>query len=99
MDFKVLITDAALDDLREIVRFVAEDDPDAARRLGSKLIAAGLSLGNMPERFPVHDNVRGIHKMSLPPYLIFYCSDSVANAVYILHFWHGARRPPPFGSQ
>ena len=43
MDFKVLITDAAGVDLREIVQFVAADDQAAALRLGQKLIAAGLS--------------------------------------------------------
>ena len=38
MDFKVLITDSALLDLQEIVQFVAQDDPAAAARLGTKLI-------------------------------------------------------------
>jgi plasmid stabilization system protein ParE len=97
MDFQVLITDAAVADLQQIVAFVAEDDPAAAQRLGAKLIAAGLSLRKMPERFPIHDSARGLHKMSLPPYLIFYRCDSAVSAVYILHFWHGARRPPRFG--
>lgn len=99
MDFKVLITDTAVADLREIVEFVAEDDGAAARKLGSKLIAAGLSLEKMPERFPVHDGIRAIHKMSLPPYLIYYRIDPAVGAVYILHFWHGARRQPRFRSQ
>jgi len=39
MDFKVLITDSALADLREIVEFIAQDDAQAAARLGEKLIA------------------------------------------------------------
>jgi plasmid stabilization system protein ParE len=30
MDFKVLITDAAVADLKDIVAFVAEDDPEAS---------------------------------------------------------------------
>ena len=98
MDFKVLITDAAVADLKDIVAFVAEDDPAAARRLGVKLIAAGMSLRKMPERFPVHDKVRSIHKMSLPPYLIYYQRDRAAASVYVLHFWHGARRAPRFRS-
>ena len=98
MDFKVLITDAAVADLREIVEFVAEDDRAAARKLGEKLIAAGLSLTRMPERFPYHDKARSIHKMSLPPYLVFYQCDPQAGAVYILYFWHGARRSPSFRS-
>ena len=34
MDFKVLIADGALPDLKEIVEFVAEDNREAAIRLG-----------------------------------------------------------------
>jgi plasmid stabilization system protein ParE len=32
MAWKVLITDSALADLREIVEFIAQDDPEAAER-------------------------------------------------------------------
>jgi plasmid stabilization system protein ParE len=48
MSFKVLIGDSALADLKEIVEFVAEDNRDAAVRLGEKLIAHALSLGTLP---------------------------------------------------
>jgi hypothetical protein len=34
MDFKVLIADSAIADLKQIVEFVAEDNPEAAVRLG-----------------------------------------------------------------
>ncbi|MDQ3199179.1 MAG: type II toxin-antitoxin system RelE/ParE family toxin [Verrucomicrobiota bacterium] len=71
MDFKVLITDAAVTDLREIVEFVAEDDRAAAKKLGEKLVAAGLSLTRMPERFPYHDKARSIHKNEPPAVLDF----------------------------
>ena len=62
MDFKVLITDSALADLREIVTFIAHDDPVAALRLGEKLIARALRLAANPERFALHDARRGIRK-------------------------------------
>jgi len=51
MDFKVLIADSAIADLKEIVEFVAEDNPEAASRLGEKLLAHALSLDSLPERF------------------------------------------------
>ena len=51
MDFKVLIADRAIADLKEIVEFVAEDNPDAAIRLGEKLIAHTMTLARMPQRF------------------------------------------------
>ena len=38
MDFKVLIAENAIADLQEIVEFVAQDDSEAAARLGNKLV-------------------------------------------------------------
>jgi toxin ParE1/3/4 len=96
MDFKVLIADSAIADLKEIVEFVAEDNPQAAIRLGEKLLARALSLGTLPERFPFHDRRRGIRKMPVSPFLIYYKCDEGASVVNILHFWHGARRQPEF---
>ena len=69
MDFKVLIAESAIADLKEIVEFVAQDDSDAAINLGNKLIARALSLRTMPQRFPFHDQQRWIRKMPLPPFL------------------------------
>lgn len=96
MDFQVLIADSALADLQGIVEFVAQDDRNAAIRLGDKLIDCALSLHKLLERFPFHDKVRGIRKMPISPFLIFYLCDEKAAAVTILHFWHGARRSPTF---
>lgn len=80
MDFKVLIADSAIANLKEIVEFVAEDNREAALRLGEKLLAHALSLATMP----------------LPPFLIYYVCDESASVVNILHFWHGARQRPEF---
>ena len=96
MDFQVLIADSALADLQGIVEFVAQDDRDAAIRLGDKLVDCALSLCTLPERFPFHDKSRGIRKLSISPFLIFYLCDEKATIVTILHVWHGARRSPAF---
>ena len=96
MGFKVLIAESAIADLKEIVEFVTQDDSNAAIRLGNKLVAHALSLRTMPQRFPFHDQQRGIRKMSSPPFLVFYTCDEAGGVVNILHFWHGARRSPQF---
>ena len=94
MGFKVRIAGSAIADLKEIVEFVAQDDSDAATRLGNKLVAHALSLATLPQRFSFHDQRRGIRKMPVPPFLIFYTCDEGRGVVNILHFWHGARRSP-----
>ncbi|MGZ5565219.1 MAG: type II toxin-antitoxin system RelE/ParE family toxin [Chthoniobacterales bacterium] len=98
MDFKVLITDSAIADLKTIVEFIAEDDQNAATRVGEKLINHALNLSTMPERFPLHDRTRGIRKMSAAPFLMFYTIDQTKSLVNILHFWHGARQSPRFSN-
>ena len=96
MEFKVLIGDAAIVDLKEIVEFVAHDDQDAAARVGEKLVQNAMGLATMPERFPFHDSSRGIRKMSSSPFRLFYTVDDREGVVNVLHFWHAARRPPRF---
>lgn len=98
MDYEVLITDAALADLRAIVEFVAQDDPVAATRLGEKLIDRALSLRVLPKRHAFHNAVLGIRKKPLSPYLLFYTCDDRRAVVNILHFWHGAREWPEFSA-
>jgi len=55
-----------------------------------------MGLANLPERHGFHDARRGIRKLPLPPYLLFYTCDKAAGVVNILHFWHGARLSPEF---
>lgn len=52
MDYKVIYSPNAISDLAEIVRFVAQDDPQAALRLGKQLADDADSLGRLPYRFP-----------------------------------------------
>jgi plasmid stabilization system protein ParE len=96
MDFKVLITESAIADLKEIVEFVAQDNPSAASALGEKLLGRALALAKLPDRFPFYDQKRGIRKMPQPPFLIYYTTDEADRVVNILHFWHGARLSPAF---
>ena len=50
MDFKVILTPQAQDDLREIVSFIARNNSSRARTFGNELIDKALSLVSLPER-------------------------------------------------
>ena len=52
MDYKIIYSPNAISDLAEIVRFVAQDDPQAALRLGRQLADDADSLARLPYRFP-----------------------------------------------
>ncbi len=91
MGFKVIISQAALDDLEEIAAFIGQDDPRAAQRLVTDLINRAESLADMPRRGKAFRARPGVRRLVRNPYLIFYQLDESARTVSVLRFWHGAR--------
>jgi toxin ParE1/3/4 len=93
MDCRVIISPRAVQDLEEIVRYISIDNPQAARRLGDKLICAAESLAQLPERGRIvpefGDGVT--REIVVYPYRIVYRHDKDNNTVGIARFWHGAR--------
>ena len=75
MAYKVVIAQSAIEDLQEIVSYIAQDDPQVANRVGNKLIDHALTLGAFPERCPLFDTAQGIRKTVAAPYLIFFTVD------------------------
>jgi len=96
MDFKVILTDQAISDLKEIVEFVSKDDPQAAKKLGDALIEKALSLTRFPERDRVVPELgeEKTREVSLRPYRIIYDVEKAWREVYVIRFWHAARGEP-----
>ena len=84
----------AISDLAEIVRFVAQDDPQAALKLGEQLADDADSLARLPYRFPKFRRRANVRKLVTGQYLILYRIVQTAKVVEILRFWHGARETP-----
>jgi toxin ParE1/3/4 len=96
VDIQIVWTPAARDDLKDIVSYIAQDNPDAAQRVGDQIIESVEMLRTMPEsgrvvperndetiRELVRGNYRIIHKVAL--------ADS---RIEIWRIWHGARGEP-----
>ena len=49
MGWKIIFAPQALEELEQIVRFIAQDDPRAAIRFGDYLVDRAESLTNFPE--------------------------------------------------
>jgi len=94
MDYRVTFSKRALRELTSIVKFIAKDNPDAARELGEKLLDQAISLSHFPSRHTRHDNRNRVRKMPATPYLIYYSINENTHVVTILHFWHSARQNP-----
>src|SRR5690348_4713135 len=101
MDFKVILTPQALDDLRSIVFHIAKDNPSRARSFGNELIDSALTLATFPERGRVVPEIGdpSVREIIHGSYRIMYEVFPASRVVYVLRFWHGARGEPEVGIQ
>ncbi|MDR3460375.1 MAG: type II toxin-antitoxin system RelE/ParE family toxin [Verrucomicrobiae bacterium] len=99
MGCKIIFSPQAIADLERVVRFIAQENPEAAVRFGNELIDRVAMLENFPLLGPPYPKRPGVRKLVSPPYLIFYRVREADNAVDILRYWHGARTEPDLSSQ
>ena len=89
MSYKVLVTDEAIEDIFNLVKYIHIDlgNPDAAERLYMNLNREVTNLDNFPLKFPDSGiKYRGyvIHKKIYQSYLIFYIINDEEQTVYVL---------------
>jgi toxin ParE1/3/4 len=82
-----------LADVSRIVRYIAAENPVAARQIGRELLLAGDSLAILPRRGRPGRLAGTRELVVMPPYLIVY-RVSGADAVTILRIWHAAQYRP-----
>jgi toxin ParE1/3/4 len=93
MDYKVILSRPALRDLGEIARYIAQDNPTAAERVGSELVSLAESLAVMPRRGGQLRARPGVRRLVSEPYLVTYRIDETQRVVYVHRFWHARRDP------
>jgi plasmid stabilization system protein ParE len=88
---KVVIAEAAWEDMLEICRTIGLDSPRRAETFLEELYDRCIKLGDMPAAFPLTPGYeqQGIRRRPFGNYLIFYRIGT--EAVEILHVVHGAR--------
>lgn len=99
MDYKVEITDSALEDAEEYVQYIRleKKEPGAAERWFRGLVSIILSLETLPARcarIPEAEefSVELRHLIYYSHRIIFHV-DSKRKKVKVLRVYHGARRP------
>jgi addiction module RelE/StbE family toxin len=85
---KVVFTLKARSDLARIRRYIAQDNPRAARRMAALLLSACEGLAQFPERgrIGLRDGTREL--TTIHPYVIVY---RVRADIEIVNIWHGAQ--------
>jgi toxin ParE1/3/4 len=72
VDYAVILTEPARNDLREIVAFIAQDNPRAAVTFRDRLIAEAETLVRLPHRGRLMRRRGNVRKLVCRPYLILY---------------------------
>lgn len=93
MDYKVIISKPALRDLGTIARYIAQDNPSAAERVGLELVSMAESLCALPSRGSPMRSRPGVRRLLNDPYLVLYRVDESQHLVKVLRYWHAKRNP------
>ena len=93
MDFQIVWSRAALTDLHDLVRYIARDNREVARRFGDRMISKVEALGMFPRIGRIVPEFRDdkLREIILTPYRIVYEIDDLAMTLSILRIWHGSR--------
>jgi addiction module RelE/StbE family toxin len=96
MGYKVIWTDEAIADLRQLVSFISRDNPTAAVKLGETIIQKSLVLARHARIGKVlrKSSRETLRELSVPPYRIIYEINDSALIISIRMLWHGARQEP-----
>ena len=93
---KVEFLQDALDDLEELIEFMAQNSTSAASKMHKKMMQKIQELHQFPRRgMPVPDpkmKEAGWRMLFIPPYVAFY--RIIGNKVLIYRIFHGASNYP-----
>ena len=98
MPYRVRITDAALADARDYVRFIRDvkKEPAAAERWYRGLLEAVFSLEQLPSRCPpipeANEFPAELRHLIYHSHRIIFSSDPAGTTVDVLRIYHGSRR-------
>jgi plasmid stabilization system protein ParE len=87
---RVRWTEAAAEDLARIVQYIAEDKPEAARRVAQKIFEGVAALGAFPARGRTGfaENTR---ELLFPPWPYIAVYETIGDQVHVLRIRHAAR--------
>jgi toxin ParE1/3/4 len=93
MAYKIIWTERACEDIAAIVRFIARQNPDAARRVGYGIYERAQILVEFSEAGSIirEMNDPDWRQVIFRPYRIIYHISRPEKQVEIVRVWHGAR--------
>ena len=94
--YRLLFTQRALNDLADVIGYIAQDDDEAASRFGTALLDHVDLLKRFPRMGTVTRKRSPVRRLVHAPILVYYQIHEATGLVEILHFRHGSRKPKKF---
>jgi plasmid stabilization system protein ParE len=90
--YRVVYTKRALDDLAEIVGYLAEDSADAASSFGEAFIDHIELLAQFPQMGDLIGKRSKVRRLLHSPVIVYYRADVRGHKVEVLHIRDASRR-------
>ena len=96
MAYKLIWSPVARDDLRDLVRFIAMDNPDRAATFGFHVIHRAEKVQDFPEmgRMVPERHDPCIREIIVRPYRVIYRVSHERQMIEFVRVWHAARGEP-----
>jgi len=96
MDFKVIWTESAIKDLKEICDYISKQNSSAAEKIGRGILDHVKILETFPFIGPAYPrrSSGSVREIVCGKYRIFYEVVDRPKRVHLLRIWHGARGEP-----
>ncbi len=95
--WSITVTPEFGDDLRGIHAYISNTllEPVIAKNLVDRILKAIGKLTDLPLRYPVYEKEpwqsRGLRKMSVGNYMVFYLTNEETGTVIVLHVFYAGR--------
>jgi plasmid stabilization system protein ParE len=97
-EYRVIISDEAIEDLRLIYDYIHERSPQGAMTVLDEILLAINGLDTLPSRFKLVGESKAVggsvHAFAVYSYLIYYSIEEIAKLVTVLMVRHGMRHQP-----
>ena len=94
MDFQVLYTEPALNDLEILMTWSWERHPDGTEPLATSLLGHVDLLKKFPFMGTGVRGLPGVRRLLHTPFHVYYRVHPKRHALEILHIWHASRNAP-----
>ena len=95
--WNITVTPEFRDDIRSIHSYISNEllEPASAKNVTDRILKAVSSLSELPMRYPLYEkepwHSRGLRKMSVGNYVVFYLSNEESGTVIVLHVFYAGR--------